>query len=61
MSSVPSQGGTRKAAGIPLACYLESILRGPGMLLPVEEGGEFTGGSDGFRVGLDHLCVALSS
>ena len=60
MSSVPSQGGTRKAASVPLACYLESILKGPGMLLPVE-GGEFTGGSDGFRVGLDHLCGALSS
>lgn len=57
MSSVPSQGGTRKAASIPLACYLESILKGPGMLLPVE-GGEFT--VEGV-MDLDHLCVALSS
>lgn len=60
MCSVPGQGGTRKAARIPLACYSDSILERPGMLLPVE-GGESTGGRERLQVGLEHLCGAPSS
>lgn len=56
MSSVLSQGTTRKAASIHSSGPIirERFLKGPGMSLPVEEG-KSTGSGENSRAGSDPL------
>ena len=60
VTSVPSGMEPGKEPTFPWSVTCSVVLKGLGMLVPVE-GSEFTERvSDGFRVGLDHLYGALS-